>query len=64
METTLVKATSIALTELPTEPDLSTGFATYRSVGTVTYPTGQVEWGPILIPGGDGRLYLILPSCA
>ncbi|MDE0805342.1 MAG: hypothetical protein OSA99_18740 [Acidimicrobiales bacterium] len=64
MESTLVQADSVELTELPTTPDLSSGVMLYRPVGTVQYPTGEVAWGPIMVPGSDGRLYFVLPSCA
>ena len=63
MEATLVLADAIELTTLPAGPDVSSGLPLYPTVGTIQYSTGTVDWGPLFVPGNDGLLYLVLPSC-
>jgi hypothetical protein len=56
-------ADAVRIIGSPTGADLSSGVASYTLSAEIDYPTGTVPWGPILVPGPKGQLFLLLPSC-
>lgn len=64
IEASLALADSVSFTSVPTAPDLSGPLPFYVGQATISYPTGDVQWGPVFLPGPKGRLYLVLPACA
>ncbi len=63
IETTVALADSVEVAASSAPPDVSIGTPIYGATATISYPTGTVAWGPVLTPGPQGRLYLLLPSC-
>ncbi len=53
----------MAYDAVPVEPERATGVALFRVIGSITYPTGTVDWGPVLAPGPDGLFDYIIPAC-
>ncbi|MEM9516278.1 MAG: hypothetical protein AAGA42_15615, partial [Actinomycetota bacterium] len=64
IEASLAQANSVTFTVVPLAPDLSGPIPFYVAEATISYPTGDVAWGPVFLPGPTGRLYLVLPACA
>jgi hypothetical protein len=64
IEASLALADSVLFTSVPAAPDLSGPLPFYVAQATISYPTGDVQWGPVFLPGPKGRLYLVLPACA
>lgn len=64
VEATIALADTIEFTTYPGPPDTSSPLALYAAVAQIRYPTGAVDWGPLMTPGPQGRFFLVLPSCA
>ena len=63
IDATIVQADSVDFDADVGPPDTSTQHAFYAPATTINYPTGPAPWVPPLLPGPQGQLFLILPSC-
>lgn len=63
IDETLAQADSVDVVAGAGPPDTSTQRPFYAAPATINYPTGSVEWLAPLLPGPNGRLYLVLQQC-
>ncbi len=63
LEASLLQAESVTMVADAPGPDVTNGIPLYTAHAQITYPTGAVEWGPLLVPGPGGRLFQVL-GCA
>jgi hypothetical protein len=63
VDETISQADSVDLAAATGPPDTSTNRPIYAAQATINYPTGSVEWIAPLLPGPQGRLYLVLQQC-
>lgn len=63
IDETLAQADSVDIAAGIDPPDTSTQRPFYAAPATINYPTGSVEWLAPLLPGPQGRLYLVLQQC-
>ena len=61
VEESIALADSIRLGPPPEQADVSAGLPVYALTAEIDYPTGTVAWGPQLVPGPRGELFLFLP---
>lgn len=63
LDSTIAQADSVAFASDVGPPDTSAERTLYTPTATINYPTGSVAWGAVLLPGPQGRLFMVLPSC-